>query len=55
MSLPTGSGKSLCCPLVFDRLKKTETPLSLVIVVSLLKSLMRDQIIASFEKKGLHA
>ena len=54
VSLPTGSGKSLCYPLVLDRLKKTETPLSLVIVVSLLKSLMRDQI-ASFEKKGMRA
>ena len=37
-----GSGKSLCYPLVFDRLKKNETPLSLVIVMCPLKSSCLD-------------
>ena len=54
VSLLTGSGKSLCYPLVFDRLKKNETPLSLVIVMCPLKSLMRDQVVI-FEKKGMRA
>lgn len=53
VSLPTGSGKSLCysiLPKVFDRLRKTST--SIVIVVSPLISLMKDQV-HSLESKGV--
>ncbi len=45
VSLPTGSGKSLCyacLPLVFDELK-LESESSIVIVLSPLNSLMKDQ------------
>ncbi|MCG8623522.1 MAG: DEAD/DEAH box helicase [Proteobacteria bacterium] len=53
VSLPTGSGKSLCysiLPKVFDRVRKTSG--SIVIVVSPLVSLMKDQV-HSLETKGI--
>ena len=64
--LPTGRGKSLCygvLPLVFERLRGScdrshtgteHARQSLVIVVSPLKALMKDQV-ESFKKKGVHA
>ena len=55
LSLPTGSGKSLCysvLPKVFDTLKKKAK--SIAIVVSPLISLMKDQI-HSLESKGIKA
>ena len=60
--LPTGSGKSLCyatLPLIFDILKhaakrssSTEAGKSLVIVISPLVALMKDQT-AKFEERGV--
>ena len=53
VSLPTGSGKSLCysiLPKVFDRVRKASG--SIVIVVSPLVSLMKDQV-HSLETKGI--
>ena len=53
VSLPTGSGKSLCytiLPKVFNRLRKTTK--SIVIVVSPLISLMKDQVL-SLAVKGI--
>ena len=53
VSLPTGSGKSLCysiLPKVFDRVRKRSG--SIVIVVSPLVSLMKDQV-HSLETKGI--
>ena len=50
VSLPTGSGKSLCytlLPMVFDRLKQPSADRSLVIVVS---PLMKDQVRSLLEK-----
>ncbi len=48
VSLPTGAGKSLCfvmLPLVFDDLlSSTETEGALVLVISPLNALMRDQV-----------
>ena len=51
ISLPTGSGKSLCyasLPGVFDRLrqlvKESDRHLSIVVVVSPLSALMQDQV-----------
>ena len=55
VSLPTGSGKTLCysvLPGTFDRLRETSSPSSIIIVVSPLSALMRDQV-SSLEKKGL--
>ena len=52
VSLPTGSGKSVCygiLPIVFDLLR--EKPGSVVVVVSPLISLMKDQVV-SMKKKG---
>ena len=57
VSLPTGSGKSLCysiLPKVFDRVKKKMKPSSIVIVVSPLISLMKDQV-HSLATKGIRA
>ena len=47
--LPTGSGKSLCyslLPLAFNTLLGRES--SIVIVISLLKALMKDQVLMLF-------
>ena len=47
VSLPTGSGKSLCysvLPRTFNRLRKRWKPSSLVIVVSPLVALMKNQV-----------
>ena len=56
ISLPTGSGKSLCygsLPLVFDHLRKNDSKnKSIVVVVSPLKALMLDQV-RSFSTKGV--
>ena len=50
VSLPTGSGKSLCytcIPWTFDELKKTgRQPKSIIVVVSPLVALMKDQVAA---------
>ncbi len=58
VSLPTGSGKSLCytmLPIVFDRVRGlTDSPASILIVVSPLISLMKDQM-NSLRSKGLSA
>ena len=57
VSLPTGSGKSLCysiLPKVFDSLRKRKSAHSIAIVVSPLISLMKDQLL-SLEKKGINA
>ena len=61
MSLPTGSGKSLCygiLPLVYDGLKNnlgiTDGKRSIVIVISPLLSLMQDQV-QKFCQMGLQA
>ena len=54
VSLPTGSGKSLCygvLPKVFDTLRKKRSK-SIVIVISPLISLMKDQI-HSLQTKGI--
>ena len=53
VSLPTGSGKSLCytlLPMVFDRLKQPSADRSLVIIVSPLITLMKDQVRSLLEK-----
>ena len=53
VSLPTGSGKSLCywvLPGAFNRLKKTQD--SIILVVSPLIALMKDQV-ASLKDKGI--
>ena len=55
VSLPTGSGKSLCyalLPAVFDSLRTSER--SIVIVVSPLTALMKDQV-QSLERRGVRA
>ena len=60
VSLPTGSGKSLCyacLPLVFDSLRTASEERdhhSIVVVVAPLTALMQDQV-ASFRAKGLTA
>lgn len=57
VSLPTGSGKSLCfsiLPWTFDIIRKHKQPTCIIIVVSPLIALMKDQV-ASLEKKGLSA
>ena len=56
VSLPTGYGKSLCyaaLPPAFDKLRATDQP-SIVIVVSPLIALMKDQV-AAYSSKGLKA
>ena len=53
--LPTGSGKWLCfvsLPLVFDRLGKEEGLSSIILVVSPLISLMKDQV-EKYNGKGV--
>ena len=53
--LPTGSGKSLCyavLPTVFNHLRQKTSPTSLVIVVSPLITLIKDQV-ETFMRKGL--
>lgn len=56
VSLPTGSGKSLCygcLPLVFDTLRQNDSNTKLiVVVVSPLRALMLDQV-QSFSAKGV--
>ena len=57
--LPTGFGKSLCyysIPVIYDMLRAEERsfPWSLIVIVSPLIALMKDQV-ASLEKKGLNA
>ena len=59
VSLPTGSGKSVCfasVSIVFDKLKqnrlKHSTPSSVTIVISPLNALMRDQV-SKFSSRGL--
>ena len=59
VSLPTGSGKSVCfacTPLVFDRLRAATSHdhHSITIVVSPLSAVMEDQV-SSFRSKGLKA
>ena len=52
VSLPTGYGKSFCyqaLPLVFDSLRKVEK--SIVMVVSLLVALMKDQVLDHYFHK----
>ena len=47
VGLPTGSGKCLCyalLPGVFDILHKRTSPTSMIVVVSLLIALMKDQV-----------
>ena len=53
VSLPTGSGKSVCyacLPLVFDTLRQAGH--SIVVVIAPLSALMQDQV-ASFTERGL--
>ena len=55
VSLPTGSGKSVCyacLPLVFDLLRSQGDHRSIVVVVAPLTALMQDQV-ASFQARGL--
>ena len=56
VSLPTGYGKSLCyaaLPAAFDKLlKRTSPSMSIVVAVSPLIALMKDQV-ASLSTKGL--
>ena len=57
VSLPTGSGKSLCywvLPGAFDALRKTLSGESIVLVVSPLIALMKDQV-AKLKAKGIDA
>ena len=53
--LPTGYGKSLCyycIPVLFDKIQKRSVPWSLIIIVSPLVALMKDQVF-SLNKRGL--
>ena len=57
VSLPTGSGKSLCywiLPWTFDKIKGHLNPSSMIVVISPLISLVRDQV-NSLTKKGQSA
>ena len=57
VSLPTGYGKSACfgcLPVMFDCLRRVPDGTSIVLVISPLKSLMKDQV-ESFCRKGLSA
>ena len=57
VSLPTGYGKSLCyalLPLVFDKRMEKEERRSIVMVVSPLIALMKDQL-AKFTERGITA
>ena len=54
VSLPTGSGKSLCffiLPLLYDILRGNTSPQCIVLVVSPLIALMKDQVSSLSEKK----
>ena len=42
--LPTGFGKSLCLPVAFDNCQKKERGYSIVVVVSPLVAIMKDQV-----------
>ena len=47
ISLPTGYGKSLCyqiLPVLFDALRGHQTPSSIIVVVTPLVSIMKDQV-----------
>ena len=53
LSLPTGYGKSFCyssLPLIYDCLKEKESPYSIVIVVSPLQALMKEQALSLLMK-----
>ena len=55
ISLPTGSGKSFCSyalPLIFDKLRNLPEPKSIVIVLSPLLALMKNQV-SSLAKHGV--
>ena len=57
VSLPTGSGKSVCfasSPLAFDKLRALPSHHSITVVVSPLTALMDDQVL-KFRTKGLKA
>lgn len=57
VSLPTGSGKSLCysvLPWTYDCLRCRSKPSSIIIVVSPLVALMKDQV-SSLAEKGMSA
>ena len=57
MSLPTGCGKSLCyavLPGVFDILHKRTSPTLMIVVMSPLIALMKDQV-GIFQKRGINA
>ena len=53
VALPTGYGISLCFPSKFDLLLKTEGK-SIIVVISPLKALMKDQV-SKFSTRGLSA
>ena len=44
VSLPTGYEKSFCLPLLFDTLQSHEFPTSIVVVVTPLAAIMKDQV-----------
>eukprot|EP00731_Ephydatia_muelleri_P029465 Em0020g1109a len=50
--LPTGFGKSLCLPVAFDNCQKKERGYSIVVVVSPLVAIMKDQV-STYSIKGL--
>ena len=57
MALPTGYGKSLCygcLPGAFDRLRRSKAKSIIVVVISPLVVLMKDQV-NNFASKGLSA
>ena len=57
ISLPTGSGKSFCfyaLPLIFDKLRNLPEPKSIVIVLSPLLALMKNQV-SSLAKHGVRS
>ena len=57
VALPTGYGKSLCyqiLPILFDALRGHPTQTSIIVVVTPLTSIMKDQI-SSLESKQLSA
>ena len=57
VSPPTGSGKSLCfytLPLIFDKLRNLPEPKSIVIVLSPLLALMKNQVL-SLAKHGVRS
>ena len=57
VSLPTGSGKSLCfacLPVVFDLLRASAGQKSIVVVVSPLSSLMQDQVCLHLASRIMH-